>query len=100
MSDTGKIKSDGGPSSYYDLNPDWVTWNDVMEGMAVQWGAYSLHMKDVGKSLMRFGGKEGTSRAYDCRKLIYSGLRMLGMAEGKSAMREVLLRLLDDPQFK
>lgn len=92
-------KSDGGPSSYYDFDPEWVTWNDLLESKAKLWGAYSLHLKDVGKLFMRFGSKEGTSPAYDARKLIYSGLRLLGMIEGKDAMRKELLKLLDDPQF-
>jgi len=49
---------------------------------------------------MRFGAKDGTSNAYDARKIIYSGLRLLGMIEGKQAMRQELLSLLDDKQFK
>lgn len=93
-------KSDGGPSSYYDFDPKWVTWNDLLESKARQWGAYALHLKDVGKLFMRFGCKDGTSNAYDARKLVYSGLRLLGMIEGRGAMRAELLKLLDDPQFK
>lgn len=93
-------KSDGGPSSYYDFPEGVVTWNDVAEIKAVeQWGAYSYHIKDIGKAVMRFGAKDGTSNAYDARKIIYSGLRLLGMIEGNAAMRAELLRLIDDPQF-
>lgn len=95
------IKSNGGPSSYYDFDPSWNTWNDLLEHKAqTQWGALAIHLKDVGKAFMRFGAKAGTSNAYDARKLIYSGLRLLGMIEGKQAMRAELLALLDDPQFK
>lgn len=96
-----KAKSNGGPSSYYDFPQGSVTWNDVAEIKAVtQWGAFAYHMKDIGKAIMRFGAKDGTTNAYDARKIIYSGLRLLGMIEGKDAMRKELLALLDDPQFK
>ena len=95
------VESNGGPSSYYDFDPGWVTFNDFMEHKAkTQWLAYSLHMKDIGKSICRFGVKAGTTDAYDARKIIYSGIRVLGMIEGKQAMRAELLKLLDDPQFK
>ena len=98
---TTPTKSNGGPSSYYDFPQGAVTWNDVAEIKAVtQWGAFSYHMKDIGKAIMRFGAKDGTTNAYDARKIIYSGLRLLGMIEGKDAMRKELLALLHDPQFK
>jgi len=94
-------KSDGGPSGYYDFPAEWCTWNDLMEWKAMnQWGAFSLHLKDVGKAFFRFGTKDGTTQAYDARKMVYSGLRLVGMLEGREAMRQELLRLLDDPQFK
>lgn len=94
------IKSDGGPSSYYDFKEGWTTLNDMMEYKAIhQWGAYSLHLKDLGKAIFRFGVKVGTAPAYDARKIIYSGLRLLGMIEGKNAIRQELLKLLDDNQF-
>jgi len=96
-----EVKLEGGPSEYYDLPKGITTWNDLLEQKAVtQWGAFSLHLKDVGKAFFRFGNKEGTSRAYDARKIIYSGLRILGMLEGRDAMKKELLRLLEDPQFK
>jgi len=96
-----QVKSDGGPSSYYDLLPGWVTFNDFMEYKAkTQWHGYALHLKDIGKAICRFGVKQGTTDAYDARKIIYSGLRLLGMIEGKDAMRAELVKLLDDPQFQ
>lgn len=98
---TEAVESDGGPSSYYDFQPGWVTFNDFMEHKASsQWGGFALHLKDVGKAICRFGVKAGTSNAYDARKIIYSGLRLLGMIEGKESMRMELQKLLDDPQFK
>ena len=94
-------KSTGGPSSYYDFDANWTTFNDFMEHKAkTQWGANSLHLKDVGKAICRFGVKEGTSDAYDARKIIYSGLRLLGMIEGNEAMRKELEVLIADAQFK
>ena len=82
------VSSDGGPSSYYDFQPGWVTFNDFMEHKSnTQWHGYALHLKDIGKAICRFGAKAGTSDAYDARKIIYSGLRLLGMIAGKDAMR-------------
>jgi hypothetical protein len=93
-------QSNGGPSSYYDFDESWTTLNDYNEYKALtQWGPYSIHMKDVSKAVCRFGAKEGTTNAYDARKIIYSGLRLLGMIEGQDAMREELLSLLEDKQF-
>lgn len=95
-----KQKSDGGPSSYYDFQPGWKTWNDFAEAKAIaQWGAYSLHMKDVGKLICRFGAKDGTSEEYDLNKGVYSFLRMKEM-QRKGSAREYMLRLLADPQFQ
>jgi len=97
---TPNNKSDGGPSSYYDFEGDWRTLNDMMECKAVQqWGPYSLHMKDIGKALFRFGAKAGTTMAYDARKIVYSGLRLLMMLEGRNAVAAELARLAKDPQF-
>ena len=94
-------KSDGGPSGYYDFAGTWVTLNDAMEWLATnRWGAYALHLKDAMKACWRFGGKDGTDHAYDARKLVYSGLRLLVMIGGVKLAREYLLTLLDDPQFK
>lgn len=97
-----KQVSDGGPSSYYDLpDNDWVTLNDMLEWLAVhRWGAYSLHLKDDMKASFRLGVKDGTDLGYDLRKKIYSSLRLLLMAEGKQAVKDVLRNLSDDSQFK
>ena len=92
----------GGPVTYYDLPFwKWQTLNDMLEHLAVkQWGAYSLHFKDMAKALVRFGVKTGTSKEYDIEKMIYSGCRAMVMLSGKESLREYLKRLLDDPQFK
>lgn len=95
------VQSDGGPSSYYDFLPGWVTFNDFMEHKAVhQWGGFALHLKDIGKALCRFGVKAGTTQGYDARKIVYSGLRLLIMLEGRDAATAELRRLADDPQFQ
>ena len=98
---TSTAKSDGGPSSYYDFDPGWNTFNDFMEAKAsLQWKEYSLHLKDIMKAGCRFGVKDGTTDAYDARKMVYSSLRLLGMIEGHNAMREELEKLLKDKQFE
>lgn len=99
-SDT-KVKSDGGPSGYYDFAGSWGTLNDAMEHLAkTRWAAHALHLKDAMKACWRFGGKDGTDHAYDARKLVYSGLRLLVMIGGVKMARDYLQTLLDDPQFK
>jgi len=92
--------SDGGPSSYYDFEEGWVTLNDMMEAKAMsQWGAFSLHLKDIGKAIFRFGAKRGIDYAYDARKIVYSGLRLLVMLEGKEKTSLFLDSLTEDRQF-
>lgn len=101
MTKTEAQKSDGGPTSYYDFAPGWVTFNDFMEHKALnQWHGFSLHLKDIGKALCRFGTKAGTTQAYDVRKIIYSGLRLLMMIEGRDAAFNEMQKLMADPQFK
>ena len=99
-----QIKSDGGPSSYYDFpsgKDAWVTLNDMNDYKSVhQWGPLSFHMTNVNKATFRFGQKDGTSKVYDINKIIYSGLRMKLMLEDKEAVRKYLQQLLDDPQFQ
>ena len=97
----GGIKSNGGPSKYYDFEPDWATWNDFADYKSThQWKEHSFHLGNVGKVLCRWGDKEGTTKDYDARKIVYSGLRTLLMLEGKDSVREYLNSLLEDNQFK
>ena len=95
------IISDGGPSSYYDFLSGWKTWNDFADSKSThQWKEHSFHLGNVGKVLCRWGDKVGTSKAYDARKIVYSGLRVLLMLEGKESVRNCLESLLEDGQFK
>jgi len=96
-----KIKSDGGPVSYYDFPASWTTFNDFIESKSkTQWLGFSFHLGNIGKALCRWGDKDGTSIEYDAKKIIYSGVRILKMIIGTEKTREYLQRLLDDPQFK
>lgn len=92
----------GGPSSYYDFPfKGWVTLNDMAEYLAVnKWKEYSIHFKDVLKVSGRWGDKDGTTKEYDARKIVYSGLRILSMVKGKQAVVDYLRELSNDPQFK
>ena len=95
------IESDGGPSAYYDFEPAWKTWNDFADYKSkAQWKEHSFHLGNVGKSICRWGDKGGTTKAYDARKIVYSGLRVLMMLEGKDAVTKYLEALLNDQQFK
>jgi hypothetical protein len=95
-------KSDGGPSSYYDMPfQEWMTLNDQMEYLAQnKWGIYAIHLKDVFKGLGRWGDKEGTTPLYDTKKGIYYFCRVMKMMVGAEGLRDYLQSLLDDPQFK
>jgi hypothetical protein len=96
----GTIKSDGGPSTYFDLC-NGGTLNDELERKGdEQWLGDSFHLGNVVKLAWRWGIKEGTDKAYDANKLIYSGARLLMKYKGVSAVRKSLQKLLDDPQFQ
>lgn len=95
-----KTKSDGGASSYYDFPAGATTLNDVMEDLATnRWHGDSLHLKDIFKAAWRWGEKEGTTKAYDARKIIYYGARLLMLYAGVQALRDTLQSMLDDKQF-
>jgi len=99
--DPSKIKSDGGPSSYYDFPPDWKTLNDYIEYKSEkQWGADSFHLANITKAGCRWGDKEGTTKVYDAKKIVYSALRILRRLCGKQVVRDFLQELLKDDQFK
>lgn len=95
-------KSDGGPTSYYDMPfSEWETTNDMMEHLAEhKWGKYGIHLKDIFKGLCRWGDKSGTTTLYDTKKIVYYGCRVLRMMVGKEGVRYYLLELLEDKQFK
>jgi hypothetical protein len=96
----GTIKSDGGPSTYFDLC-NGGTLNDELERKGdEQWLGDSFHLGNVVKLAWRWGIKEGTDKAYDANKLIYSGARLLMKYKGVAAVRKSLQKLLDDPQFQ
>jgi hypothetical protein len=94
------VKSDGGPSTYFDLC-NGGTLNDELERKGdEQWLGDSFHLGNVVKLAWRWGIKEGTDKAYDANKLIYSGARLLMKYKGVAAVRKSLQKLLDDPQFQ
>ena len=102
MYDTYKSVSvpDGGPQAYYDLPPDAVTLNDLIEFKSYnQWLGDTAHLFNIFKAAWRWGIKEGTSKEYDARKFIYSGARLLMHYAGVEATRETLQKMLDDKQF-
>lgn len=96
-----KIKSDGGPSAYYDFPAGAITLNDLIEHKSdTQWLGDSFHLSNIVKAAWRWGDKEGTTKEYDARKFIYSGCRLLMKYAGVSVVRKTLQALLDDPQFQ
>lgn len=96
-----KIKSNGGPSAYYDFPTNANTLNDLLEHKGdKQWLGDSFHLSNIVKAAWRWGDKEGTTKEYDARKFIYSGCRLLMKYAGVSAVRETLQAMLDDLQFQ
>lgn len=96
-----KISSDGGPASYYDFPDTWQTLNDYIEHKSdSQWGADSFHLANITKAACRWGDKEGTTKAYDARKIVYSALRILRRIGGPEAVQAYLKGLLVDKQFQ
>jgi hypothetical protein len=94
-------KPDGGPSGYYDFPAGALTLNDLLEYKGdKQWLGDSFHLSNVVKAAWRWGDKEGTTKAYDARKFIYSGARLLLKYVGVEELRKTLQAMLDDPQFK
>lgn len=102
VEETADKKPDGGPAGYYDLPfKDWVTVNDMVEYLSdKQWGKHSWIFKDILKACTRFGKKSGTDEAYDAKKIIYYGARLLMSVTDKTTTRKYLQQLLDDKQFK
>jgi hypothetical protein len=95
------IKSDGGPSAYYDLPPLCTTLNDIIEWKGeTQWLGDSFHLSNVTKAAWRWGVKDGTTKEYDARKLIYTGARLLMKYAGVKELRETLVKMLEDKQFQ
>ena len=99
---TSGKKPDGGPAGYYDLPfQDFTTVNDMVEYLSdKQWGKHSWIFKDILKACTRFGKKSGTDEAYDAKKIIYYGCRLLMSVTDKATTRKYLQQLLDDKQFK
>jgi hypothetical protein len=94
------IKSTGGPSDYYDFPKGWKTWNDLADYKSQkQWREHSFHLGNIGKAIYRWGEKSGTTRTYDAKKIVYSGLRVLMMLEGKEATLAYLKELVENEQF-
>ena len=96
-----KKESDGGPSGYYDFPSGAITLNDLLEYKGdKQWLGDSFHLSNIVKAAWRWGDKKGVTQAYDARKIIYSGARLLLKYAGVENLRKTLQDMLDDPQFK
>jgi len=76
-------KPTGGSSEYYDFNPEWETLNDLMDEKAeYQWKEHTHYLHNIMKAAFRWGAKNGTSKGYDARKIVYYALRILRSLEG------------------
>jgi hypothetical protein len=96
----GKIKSDGGPSGYFDLRNGGTLNNELEYKGDTQWLGDSFHLGNVVKLAWRWGIKSGTDKSYDANKLMYSGARLYMKYAGVAKLRKALQKMLDDQQFQ
>lgn len=89
--DVVSTKPDGGPAGYYDLPfQEFTTVNDMIDYLSQkQWGWRSYIFKDILKACFRFGKKAGTDEAYDAKKIIYYGCRLLMSITDKDTTRKI-----------
>ncbi|TCV62316.1 DUF3310 domain-containing protein [Neorhizobium sp. S3-V5DH] len=76
------VKSDGGSSSYYNIPSFAVDLGDLIEFKKM-----SFNFGNIFKACYRFGEKDGTSKRYDLKKIIYFAereLAILDREEGKA----------------
>lgn len=74
------VKSDGGSSSYYNI-PDYaVDLGDLIEAKKM-----SFNIGNIFKACYRFGEKDGTSKRYDLKKIIYFAQRELALLDREEA---------------
>lgn len=76
MSETanGKVKSDGGSTSYYQLPPDAKELNDLIEHKKMNFA-----LGNIFKACYRLGEKEGAEVMYDLNKIIFFAERLKSM---------------------
>jgi hypothetical protein len=69
---SGKIKSDGGSTSYYDIPQGAKDIGDLVE-----YKNMNFNVGNIFKAAYRLGEKDGNDLAYDLRKIIYFAQREL-----------------------
>lgn len=101
VSETYEKAPDGGPANYYDIRYQVKTLNDLIENKSEEhWKGDSFHLSNILKATWRWGIKQGTTEAYDARKFIYSGARLLMKYAGVKELRKTLKAMLEDKQFQ
>lgn len=70
----GKVVSDGGATSYYELPKDASELNDLIEHQAMGFARGNIF-----KACYRMGHKSGTDTLYDINKIIFFAERMRGV---------------------
>jgi hypothetical protein len=99
--DSFPLKPDGSVASYYDFPRGMVTLNDWLEYMGERfWLGDSFHLANIVKAATRWGRKDNTSKAYDARKFIYSGCRLLMKYTSAEEVHKTLTKIIEDPQFQ
>jgi len=68
------IKSDGGPTSYYELPEGATELNDLIEHKGM-----SFARGNIMKAVFRLGEKDGATTVYDLNKIIYFAERLKKM---------------------
>lgn len=77
------LKSDGGPSEYYDFPEGSSTLNDLIEFKCM-----SFAQGNIFKAAYRLGNKDGITLEYDLRKIKYYADRMLKQLEKQNVSQD------------
>jgi hypothetical protein len=74
----GPVKSDGGSTDYYKIPEGAKDLQDIIEFKKMEFG-----LGNIFKACYRYGDKDGTSKRYDMKKIIFFATRELARLEAE-----------------
>jgi len=72
------VKSDGGSTTYYQIPEGATDLQDIIEFKKMEFG-----LGNIFKACYRYGDKDGTSKRYDMKKIIYFAQRELARLDAE-----------------
>ena len=78
MDTAGPVKSDGGSTTYYQIPEGATDLQDIIEFKKMEFG-----LGNIFKACYRYGDKDGTSKRYDMKKIIYFAQRELARLDAE-----------------